>query len=311
MAPQYDKKLKKMIKKQQLSLIWVIIICANIFSFVNAKESLTSHKVLESSNSKDWRNPKQENLIYMELDKGTVIFELAPTFAPNTINNIHQLINAKYFDDSAFIRSQDNYVVQWANPKPKVKASQLAKEQIEAEFFRSRKGIKIASVNSQDAYADKVGFVDGFPVGYNSQHAWLTHCYGMLGVGRDTNPNSGNGAELYVVTGHSPRHLDKNVTLVGRVLWGMELLSTLPRGKGSMGFYQNPSEHTKIKSLRLGNQLPKEKQLQLEVLRTDTPVFQQFVKAKTHRLESWFVDPTGKIELCNIQLPIREIKNSN
>lgn len=300
-----------MISKQQLYRIPAIIICISMFSFANAKELLTSQKVLESSNSKDWRTPKQENLVYMALEKGTVIFELAPTFAPNTIDNIRQLINAKYFDDAAFIRSQDNYVVQWANPNPKVKASELAKEQIEPEFFRSIKRIKIASVKSQDAYADKVGFADGFPVGYNHQQAWLTHCYGMFGVGRDVTPSSGNGAELYVVTGHSPRHLDKNVTLVGRVLWGMELLSTLPRGKGPMGFYEDPSEHTKIKSIRLGNQLPKEKQLQLEILRTDTPTFQQFVKAKTHRLESWFVEPTGKIELCNIQLPIRELKKSN
>jgi len=36
--------------------------------------------------------------------------------------------------------------------------------------------------------------------------AWLTHCYGAIGVGADEEPDSGNGAGLYVVIGHAPRH---------------------------------------------------------------------------------------------------------
>ena len=39
-----------------------------------------------------------------------------------------------------------------------------------------------------------------------------------------------------------PRHLDKNVTLVGRVIKGMELLSSLPRGTGDLGFFENQDE---------------------------------------------------------------------
>ena len=59
----------------------------------------------------------------------------------------------------------------------------------------------------------------------------------MVGVGRDLDVRSGSGAELYVVIGHAPRHLDRNVALVGRVVKGMELLSGLPRGGAEMGFY--------------------------------------------------------------------------
>ena len=51
---------------------------------------------------------------------------------------------------------------------------------------------------------------------------------GMVGDGRDNAPESGGGTELYGVIGHAPRHLYRNVTLLGRVVQGMELLSALP-----------------------------------------------------------------------------------
>ncbi|GAA3255116.1 hypothetical protein GCM10020258_13330 [Sphingomonas yabuuchiae] len=42
----------------------------------------------------------------------------------------------------------------------------------------------------------------------------------------------GVGAELYTIIGHSPRGLDRNIAVVGRVVDGMDALSTLPRGTG-------------------------------------------------------------------------------
>src|SRR6516225_7099504 len=49
--------------------------------------------------------------------------------------------------------------------------------------------------------------------------------HGMVGSGRGDDVDSGGGTELYVVIGQAPRHLDRNVTLLGRVVSGMELLS--------------------------------------------------------------------------------------
>ncbi len=89
-----------------------------------------------------------------------------------------------------------------------------------------------------DVYAPEVGFSGGFPAARSSalRRTWLAHCYGMVGVGRDLDVRSGSGAEMYVVIGHAPRHLDRNVALVGRVVQGVELLSSLPRGSADMGF---------------------------------------------------------------------------
>ena len=71
----------------------------------------------------------------------------------------------------------------------------------------------------------------------------------MVGVGRNYSPDTGSGAELYTVIGHAPRHLDRNIALVGRVIEGMEHLSTLPRGTGDLGFYKTAPERTPIRAI--------------------------------------------------------------
>ena len=148
--------------------------------------------------------------------------------------------------------------------------------------------------------------MDGFPAASDGKHVWLTHCYGMVGVARGNEPDSGNGSSLYVVTGHAPRHLDRNITLVGRVISGIENLTTLPRGKAAMGFYESVAETTPIIRVRLGDEVADEDRLKIEIMRTDSSEFSDYVKSRTTRTEEWFVAPTGRIEICNVNPPVRE-----
>ena len=267
----------------------------------------TMASVLEAAQESDWREPDPGLTLYMFLDSGTVVFELAPVFAPNVVANILALARSRYFDDLSINRVQENYVVQWGDPAAQTDAAKAyaIPDTLEPEFFRSRERLDLVILNSRDAYADQVGFVDGFPVGSDGERAWLTHCYAMFGVGRDVAANSGNGTELYVVIGHAPRHLDRNVTLVGRVIHGMELLTTLPRGSGSLGFYTAPEERTPIHAIRVGADIPESQRLPLRVLRTDTQTFQDLIEARQFRHEEWFVDPAGHIGICNVPIPVR------
>ena len=137
---------------------------------------------------------------------------------------------------------------------------------------------------------------------------WMTHCYGMVGAGRNTPPDSGGGAELYAVIGQAPRHLDRNVTLVGRVLEGMEKLSVLPRGTGPMGFYEKESERVPIQFIRLASDVPEKERVPIEVLRTDTKTFTAWLKARRHRKEDWFHYSAGHIDVCNVSVPVRRKK---
>lgn len=268
----------------------------------------TMADVLAASGPGDWRVPDPENTLYLELASGRVVIELAPAFAPRHAANIRQLAKQGYYDGLAIIRSQDNYVVQWGDPDGKRDFGQAAKS-LPAEFtVPSSAELHFTRLPDVDGYAPEVGFADGFPAARDpaAGRSWLAHCYAMVGVGRGNEADSGSGAELYVVIGHSPRHLDRNITLAGRVLSGMERLSVLPRGSGPLGFYEDPAQYVPIKSIRLAADVPESERSRIEVLRTDTETFSRLVESRRNRRESWFIVPVGHVGLCNVPIPVRE-----
>lgn len=277
---------------------------------LQAAAARTSAEILDASSPADWRPLAPENTLYLELPQGRIIIELAPDFAPRHAANIKTLAHEHYYDGLAILRAQDDYVVQWGDPDGKRPVGKAAAT-LPAEFARPlAPELPFAKLPDGDVYAPEVGFSYGLPAARDpaKKLSWLAHCYGMVGAGRDLSPDSGGGTELYVVIGHSPRHLDRNVTLVGRVVQGIEKLSTLPRGTGALGFYETPQERTPIRKLSVAADLPPEQRSPLEILRTDTATFASYVEARRNRREDWFVEPTGRIELCNVAVPIRPLK---
>jgi len=128
----------------------------------------------------------------------------------------------------------------------------------------------------------------------------------MVGAGRNNEPDSGPGSELYVVIGHAPRQLDRNITLVGRVVQGMEYLSALPRGTGALGFYEQPAQRTPIESVRVASDLPGGGAAgKLEALRTTSASFSALIEARRNRRDDWYKVPAGHIDVCNVLLPVR------
>ncbi len=265
--------------------------------------------VVKGSKPADWRPLDPANTVYMEVPGGRVVIELAPRFAPQHAANIRLLARDRYFDGLAVIRSQENYVVQWGDADEKnPRAFKTAKPTLPAEFtIPTSADPSFVRLPDGDVYAAEVGHSDGFPVARDptSKQEWLTHCYGMVGVGRDTAADSGGGSSLYVVIGHAPRHLDRNITVVGRVVSGMPLLTTLPRGTGPLGFYEQPSQHVPIASFRLASDVPAEQRSRLEVMRTDGATYQAVLNAQRNRGGPWTKFAPGKVDLCNAQIPVR------
>lgn len=273
----------------------------------------TMQDILEASQPSDWRPMDPNKTVYMELASGRVIIELAPGFAPEHSKNIVALAKEKYFDGLSINRSQDNFVVQWGDPEEdekKRRGFQLAKQQLPAEFVRKSDGLAFTRLPDVDGWAQHVGFVEGMPAAKNTvtNQAWLTHCYGMVGAGRGLEADSSNGSDLYVVIGQSPRQLDRNITTVGRVVQGMELLSILPRGTGPLGFYEKAEQRTPIKSVRLMADVAPEDRSAIEIMRTDTESFTQLVEARRNRRDDFYKTPAGHIDICNVPIPTRPVK---
>ena len=275
------------------------------------KTKPTYSELLATATPADWRPLDLENTLYMDLPTGRVVIELSATYAPAHAENIRTLVREGYFDGLAILRSQDNYVVQWGDPEAdnaepgKARAMKQGKKTLIPEYTRRLdKKIAFTRLPDIDGYAPQVGFSNGFPVGRNpkTKRTWLTHCYGMVGAGRDNNDDSGSGAELYVVTGHAPRHLDRNIAVLGRVVQGMQLLSVLPRGTGPLGFYEKAEQRVPIKSIRIAADVPATERTNLEVIRTDTKLFTAMVEALRNRGGTWYKVTAGHIELCNMPI---------
>jgi peptidylprolyl isomerase len=272
----------------------------------------TMADVLAASKPADWRKLDPQNTLYMELEGGRVVIDLAPEFAPQHIENVRTLARGKYFDGLAITRSQDNFVVQWGDPAAadQKKSVGQAKRTLKAEFERSAGGLSFVALPDPDTYAPQTGWVSGFPAARDKANgtAWLVHCYATVAVGRDNDVDSGGGTELYAVSGHAPRQLDRNTTVLGRVVHGMELLATTHRGTAAMGFYDKPEQRIPIRSLRVAADVPAAERTALEVLRTDTQTFTDLIEARRNRQDEWYKFKANRIDVCNVPLPVRAAK---
>jgi peptidylprolyl isomerase len=257
-----------------------------------------------------WRAVAPENLLVIDLKEGgRVVIELAPDFAPVHVANVRAFAKGGWWNDAAVYRVQDNYVAQWGNGDAKVAqpAGVIAKPP--AEYHRALAGLKVRPLGFPDSYAPVVGHADSWPIGYDPEEgrAWLTHCYGYVGVGRDLAPDTGTGGELYAVIGHAPRHLDLNIAVIGRVVEGMALLSARPRGTEALGFYKDAAQNVGIARARLASDMPAAERPAFEVLRSDSLAFSQYVTGRANRGGDFFNRPAGGVDICNAAVPVRKV----
>lgn len=292
-----------------------------------AAVALSPAEVVQTAPASAWRPVAAANLMLVETPRGTMAIEMAPDFAPAHVAAIRKLVAAGQFDGGAITRVQDNYVVQWAarpfpakvmtaNGAAAIAAGAAATPggvapadgpkpaPLPAEYERPVAGLAITPLGTVDSYAPS-GFWNGWPVASDAVAGtvWLAHCYGSVGVGRNEPPDTGDGSELYAVIGHGPRHLDRNITVVGRVVAGIEAHSSLPRGTADLGFYKTPGEQTSVTRVRFATAADPG----YEVMDTGSPSFAAYLKARANRT-GFFVRPAGAVDLCNVQVPVRRAK---
>ena len=256
-----------------------------------------------------WRAVPAGDLLVLDLDNGRrVVIALAPAFAPVHVGNIKTLARAGWFDGITINRVQDNYVTQWGDvTEKKALPPGIAAAKNREDYDRPLAGLAFRPTGFRDAYAARTGHAAGWPVASDGKRAWLPHCYGMVGVGRDLPPDAGTGAELYTVIGQAPRHLDRNIALVGRVLAGMDALSALPRGTEALGFYKAGTPRPAIRAARLAADMPAGDRPGFEIMRADAPAFAQWLAARANRRDAFFIRPAAALDICNALPPVRAV----
>jgi len=274
-----------------------------------AKVGPSPQEVIDASPAQAWQTVPADDIVVMKLaDGNTVTYQLAPAFAPVHVANIRALVRQGYFDGASILRVQDDYVVQWGRPDedPTKPTGIVANPPAEYEFSLKAVGRAFHPLPYPDAYAPKAGAVDGWPAAADGDIGWLVHCYGMIGVARDNPPSTGDSTQLYTVSGHAPRHLDRNLAVVGRILTGMEFLTAEKRGTGDLGFYKTDPERLKIVSTKMASDLPASDRPAIQVLDSGSATYAAWVHARANRDQAFFVRPAGAVDVCNAMPPVRK-----
>jgi len=293
--------------------------------------------IVEQAAPEEWVAIAPSDLLVLDLApdaddnaRRVVIQLMPPPFSQGWIRNIRKLAAAHWWDGTSINRVQDKYVVQWGDASEKKALPEGLETVPESEYVVEHERLPAGAfkktpvgtyddpdldaaaldsrtISDVDPYVDWSSFIRGWPVGTKGTLTSSIHCYGAVGVGRNYSPDTGSGAELYTVIGHAPRHLDRNIAVVGRVIEGIEYLSSLPRGKGDLGFYEDESKRVPISSIRLASDLPAADQPRFEYLDTEGETFAQYADARANRRDPFFITPAGGADICNVPVPIRRV----
>jgi peptidylprolyl isomerase len=246
----------------------------------------------------DWRALDAQNTLLIETDKGRIVVELRPQFAPLAVARIKRLARSGVYDDLKFHRVVDGFVAQTGNPNnmdggkslepdlppeftfrlgPDTPRAQLARPQGESEGF----------IGAQPYVA-----VDEIRMATSPDHrvsAWGAFCSGVVAMGRDTAPGSGN-AGFFIMRG-TTRSLDRQYSVVGRVIAGMDVVSALTAG-------DPPLQPSRMLRARVMADLPEPLRPQIAVLNTLSPEF--------HALAEQVRDVKGAdFSICDVEAPVR------
>lgn len=269
---------------------------------------------LVQADTSPWQDISQQQLVYLQVSdaagrEGTVVLQLADAFTPLTSARFRQLVQQRFYDGLPFYRVIDQFVLQAGLPEGESHPQQLKKSYpaLPAEFsWPVRSADPYTPVQSGDLLADETGFNQGFAVGRAKGREWLIHCSNLVNMARDANPASAT-TDFAIMQGQAPRHLDQNMNVFARVIWGAEKLNLLPRGeKASGGILSAQQRRGSILSARLGTELPAAQQLALQQQLSNSADFQQMLQRRRERADEFYqYKGNGKLDICYLGAPVR------
>lgn len=257
----------------------------------------------------DWRDVDPDNLMLIDVKYGRIAIELFPEFAPDHVERMRALARAHFYEGQSFYRVIDGFVAQGGIGEGDDKKLKQWPA-LEHEFDQEDTGrFEFTPLNSPDLYAPEVGHTKGFPSARDKDEGklWLVHCPGAVAMARDNDPDTG-GTEFYIVIGQAPRRLDRNLSVFGRVLEGMQYLQKLNRGDPNVesGVIQDASQRDAILKVQIAGDMPRKDRPRFQVMRTDGPGFTIKKEERRQAVSPfWLHQPPKVLEICSVAIPTR------
>tara|TARA_B100000963_G_C22585651_1_gene652961 strand:+ start:556 stop:1107 length:552 start_codon:yes stop_codon:yes gene_type:complete len=162
-----------------------------------------------------------EEIMIMKLKDGDVELELYSDVAPNHVKRFKELAQKGSYDGVVFHRVIDGFMAQTGD-------------------------VKFGNSNSKNFNLSLAGTGGSDMPDLNSEFSDIPHDRGILSAARSADPNSAN-SQFFICFQPAP-HLDRQYTVFGKVIKGMEFIDKIKKGDGPNGSVKNPD---KIISLKL------------------------------------------------------------
>ena len=157
----------------------------------------------------------KENIMILKLKDGDVVIELFNDIAPNHVKRFKQLAKEKKYDGVVFHRVIDGFMAQTGDV-------QFGNSTLESYDIR-RAG------TGGSEYPD-----------LKSEFSDAPHERGTVSMARSADPNSANSQ--FFICFKSVSHLDRQYTVFGKVVKGMEFVDLIKKGEGSNGEVSKPDK---------------------------------------------------------------------
>ena len=255
---------------------------------------------------KSWRSIDPEALLVLNLEPGPVVIQLSSNVAPRHVDRVRGLVRDGFYDGLIFNRVIDGFVAQ-VGAATSQQRSPFATEPLGAEFQLKTSAVRdLAVIQQGDGYAPIVGYAGGLPIGLDGdcEWAWHVHCAGAVAMVRGNSPDS---ATAYFYIGSQPlRYLDRNLTVFGYVIDGMEHIQTLQRtNRASLD--DALLQRNLIKTAEIASDIQPQSRPAYEIMRAGTSSYAEFLQRRENRAGEFFVHQFDYADICSIVLPIRKV----
>lgn len=265
-------------------------------------------EIVRTAPDDHWRQIPPDQLLLIDTSEGTITVMLSSALAQDHVVQARVLAREGYYQGLSFYRVIENFVAQGGDHTGDVDKGS-AKKTLEAEFEEPLPETAVfKEFPYKDGYAASVGYIESMPAGRDEStgSAWLAHCTGAFAYGRENDQNSAS-TEFYI-TLQPQRYLDRNLTVLGRVIDGMGLVQAAPRGviDGDPETDDFP-QRLMLTGMRIVADLPKDEQPRWRILDDQSASFAEMIRARGARPDPFFYYRPNHVNLCQVPIPVETI----